>query len=67
MVIRVRVEQGVPDLSEFGDVYELGFGLGANQPPTSGVVKKDFQRKIIYQMSPQEVSLVVSSSIFLLF
>ncbi|KAL6131732.1 PREDICTED: methylesterase 17 [Fragaria vesca subsp. vesca] len=54
------VKDGVPDLSEFGDVYELGFGLGANQPPTSGVVKKDFQRKIIYQMSPQEDSTLAA-------
>jgi len=47
--------QGVPDLSSFGDVYELGFGLGPDQPPTSAIVKKEFQRKIIYQLSPQEV------------
>ena len=47
--------QGVPDLSSFGDVYELGFGLGPNQPPTSAVLKKEFQRKISFQLSPQEV------------
>lgn len=47
--------QGVPDLSSFGDVYELGFGLGPDQPPTSAIVKKEFQRKILYQLSPQEV------------
>ncbi|MBA0808758.1 hypothetical protein Gohar_024469, partial [Gossypium harknessii] len=46
--------KGVPDFSQFGDVYELGFGLGAEQPPTTAMVKKEFQRKIIYQMSPQE-------------
>ncbi|KAE8709787.1 Methylesterase 17 [Hibiscus syriacus] len=46
------VKDGVPDLSQFGDVYELGFGLGAEQPPTSAIVKKEFQCKIIYQMSP---------------
>lgn len=49
------MKQGVPDLSEFGDIYELGFGLGSNKPPTSAMIKKEFQRKIIYQMSPQEV------------
>lgn len=49
-------KQGVPDLSGFGDdVYQLGFGLGADQPPTSAIVKQELQRKIIYQMSPQEV------------
>ena len=53
----INVKQGVPDLSQFGDVYELGFGLGPEQPPTSAIVKKEFQRKIIYQMSPQEVIL----------
>ncbi|KAK9189709.1 hypothetical protein WN943_018308 [Citrus x changshan-huyou] len=50
------VKDGVPDLSGFGDdVYQLGFGLGADQPPTSAIVKQELQRKIIYQMSPQEV------------
>ncbi|PPR96068.1 hypothetical protein GOBAR_AA24599 [Gossypium barbadense] len=51
---------GVPDLSQFGDVYELGFGLGAEQPPTTAIVKKEFQRKIIYQMSPQEDSTLAA-------
>lgn len=55
------MEQGVPDLSEFGDVYEYGFGLGSDQPPTSGIIKKEAQRKIIYQMSPQEVSVLKSN------
>lgn len=50
------VEQGVPDLSEFGDVCEIGFGMGPDQPPTSLLIKKEFQRKIIYHMSPQEVN-----------
>ncbi|KAE8666541.1 Methylesterase 17 [Hibiscus syriacus] len=50
------VKDGIPDLSQFGDVYELGFGLGAEQPPTSAIVRKQFQRKIIYQMSPLEDS-----------
>ncbi|KAF8397096.1 hypothetical protein HHK36_016003 [Tetracentron sinense] len=54
------IKDGVPDLSEFGDVYDLGFGLGSDQPPTSAVVKKEFQRKIIYHMSPQEDSTLAS-------
>ena len=49
------LKQGVPDLSEFGDVYELGFGLGHDNPPTSALVKKEFQRKIAYHLSPHEV------------
>ncbi|CAK7340009.1 unnamed protein product [Dovyalis caffra] len=51
------IQDGVPDLSSFGDVYELGFGLGSDHPPTSAIVKKEFQRKIVYQMSPQEVDI----------
>ncbi|PRQ59660.1 putative carboxylesterase [Rosa chinensis] len=54
------VKDGVPNLSEFGDVYELGFELGADKPPTSGIVKKEVQRKIIYQMSPQEDSTLAA-------
>ncbi|GKU91234.1 hypothetical protein SLEP1_g5134 [Rubroshorea leprosula] len=50
------LKDGVPDLSEFGDVYDLGFGLGTDCPPTSALVKKHFQRTIIYHMSPQEDS-----------
>ncbi|EEF41593.1 conserved hypothetical protein [Ricinus communis] len=52
--------QGVPDLSSFGDVYEVGYGLGSEQPPTSAIVKKQFQRLIIYQMSPREDSTLAS-------
>ena len=48
-------EQGVPDLSSHGDVYEVEFGLGSNQPPTTAIIKREFQRKLLYQMSPQEV------------
>ncbi|XP_048231390.1 methylesterase 17 isoform X1 [Ricinus communis] len=52
------IQDGVPDLSSFGDVYEVGYGLGSEQPPTSAIVKKQFQRLIIYQMSPQEALLI---------
>ncbi|KAE9608778.1 hypothetical protein Lal_00020196 [Lupinus albus] len=51
---------GEPDLSEFGDVYKLGFGLGKDKPPTSALVKKEFQRKIIYQLSPHEDSTLAA-------
>ncbi|XP_044509493.1 methylesterase 17-like [Mangifera indica] len=53
-------KDGVPDLSQFGDVYAFRFGLGGNQPPTSAIVKKEFQRKIIYQMSPPEDSTLAA-------
>lgn len=54
------LKDGIPDLSEFGDVYELGFGLGTDKPPTSAVVKKEFQRKIIYHLSPHEDSILAA-------
>ncbi|KAK4778151.1 hypothetical protein SAY87_018338 [Trapa incisa] len=55
------VKDGVPDLSEFGDdVYDVSFGLGFDKPPTSAVLKKEFQRKIIYQMSPHEDSTLAA-------
>ncbi|XP_020229098.1 methylesterase 17 isoform X2 [Cajanus cajan] len=54
------LKDGVPDLSEYGDVYELGFGLGHDKPPTSALVKKEFQRKIIYPLSPHEDSTLAA-------
>ncbi|KAJ9539852.1 hypothetical protein OSB04_026358 [Centaurea solstitialis] len=48
------VKDGVPDLSEFGNVYDLEFGLGLDQPPTSAIIKKELQRKLVYHMSPLE-------------
>ncbi|PHU14138.1 hypothetical protein BC332_15343 [Capsicum chinense] len=54
---------GIPDLSEFGaavDVYDMWFGLGPQQPPTSAVIKTSLQRKIIYQMSPLEDSTLAA-------
>ncbi|XP_055832545.1 methylesterase 17 [Solanum dulcamara] len=57
------VKDGIPDLSEFGeaiDVYDMCFGLGPEQPPTSAVIKTSLQRKIIYQMSPLEDSTLAA-------
>ncbi|KAL2897938.1 Methylesterase 17 [Bienertia sinuspersici] len=48
------VKDGAPDLSEYDEAYDLGFGLGVDQPPTSAIIKKDLQRKILYQLSPLE-------------
>jgi len=54
------IKDGVPDLSEYGDVYDFEFGSGPDHPPTSLLVKKEFQRKIIYHMSPQEDSTLAA-------
>ncbi len=51
-------EDGVPDLSDFGDVQEVEFG--SDQLPISAIVKKEFQRKIIYNMSPLEDSTLAA-------
>lgn len=48
------IKDGAPDLSEFGEAYEFGFGMGRDQPPTTAIIKKELQRKILYQMSPLE-------------
>ncbi|KAG2305904.1 hypothetical protein Bca52824_025652 [Brassica carinata] len=48
------LKDGVPDLSEHGDVYELGFGLGSENPPTSALIKPEYRRKLLYHMSPQQ-------------
>ncbi|CAI9772150.1 unnamed protein product [Fraxinus pennsylvanica] len=56
-------EKGAPDLSEFGefgDVYDVGFGLGQDHPPTTLIFKKELQRKIIYQLSPREDSTLAA-------
>ncbi|XP_052139267.1 methylesterase 17-like [Oryza glaberrima] len=54
------IKDGVPDLSEHGDVYDLTFGLGADHPPTAVELRKEFQRMILYQQSPQEDSALAS-------
>ncbi|KAJ0718932.1 putative carboxylesterase [Helianthus annuus] len=54
------VKDGVPDLSEYGDAYDLQFALGVNQPPTSATVKKELQRKVIYPMAPPEDYILAS-------
>ncbi|KAL0452637.1 UNVERIFIED_CONTAM: Methylesterase 17 [Sesamum latifolium] len=57
------IKDGVPDLSEFGEVKEVsdvGFGLGEDHPPTTMMIKKEVQRKIVYQLSPQEDSTLAA-------
>ncbi|XP_019052674.1 PREDICTED: methylesterase 17-like isoform X2 [Nelumbo nucifera] len=48
------VKDGVPELFKTGDMCELRYGLGPDQPPTSIVIKKEFQHRMAYHMSPQE-------------
>ncbi|XP_021737911.1 methylesterase 17-like isoform X1 [Chenopodium quinoa] len=54
------VKDGAPDLSEYGEAYDLGFGLGMDQPPTSAIIKKELQRKILYQMTSIEDSTLAA-------
>ncbi|XP_008788157.2 methylesterase 17 [Phoenix dactylifera] len=51
---------GIPDLTKYGDVYELTFGLGRGHSPTSMALRKEFQRPILYQLSPEEDSTLAS-------
>lgn len=48
--------QGEPDLSSYGNVSEIEYGMGPDQPPTSVIMKEQFQRQIMYNMSPKEVT-----------
>ncbi|KAE8667468.1 Methylesterase 17 [Hibiscus syriacus] len=48
--------QGDPDLSMYGDVCKKIYGLGADQPATSMMIKEEFQRKILYHLSSKEDS-----------
>ncbi|XVF07280.1 hypothetical protein REPUB_Repub06bG0124800 [Reevesia pubescens] len=53
-------EDSVPDLSVYGDVNTMTYGLGADQPPTSMIIKEEFQRKILYHLSPKEDSTLAA-------
>lgn len=46
--------QGRPDLPNY--VYEKEYKLGINQPPTGIIMKEQFQRQLLYNLSPKEVS-----------
>ncbi|KAK6145716.1 hypothetical protein DH2020_022536 [Rehmannia glutinosa] len=57
------IKDGAPDLSGFGElneVFDIGFGLGQDHPPTTLMVKMELQRKIIYQLCPQEDSTLAA-------
>ena len=51
-------QQGAPDLSEFGDVYDLKFSLGDDRPPTSVALREEYQRTILYQQCSHEVNIM---------
>ncbi|GMN23329.1 hypothetical protein TIFTF001_000087 [Ficus carica] len=53
-------KDAAPDLSEYGDVNTYIYGSGPDQPPTSVIVKPEFQRQIFYDMSPIEDSILAS-------
>ncbi|CAB4312336.1 unnamed protein product [Prunus armeniaca] len=53
-------KDGKPDLSAFGNVVKFIYGLGPDQPPTSAIMKENFQHQILYQMSPLEDSTLAS-------
>uniref|UniRef100_A0A8I6Y538 AB hydrolase-1 domain-containing protein n=2 Tax=Hordeum vulgare subsp. vulgare TaxID=112509 RepID=A0A8I6Y538_HORVV len=55
------MKDGAPDLTEFGDVYELAFGLGMDHPPTSVALQTKYQRMILSQESPPEDSELASA------
>ncbi|CAL1392690.1 unnamed protein product [Linum trigynum] len=49
------VLDGTPDLSRYGEkAYELGFGKGTNNPPTSAKVATHLLREVVYNTSPPE-------------
>ncbi|KAJ7959948.1 Methylesterase 17 [Quillaja saponaria] len=53
-------KDGDPDISEYGDISELEYMLGPDKPPTSVIIEQQFQRNILYHMSPMEDSTLAS-------
>ncbi|XP_059428964.1 methylesterase 17-like [Corylus avellana] len=53
-------KDGQPDLSSFGNVSEIEYGMGPDEPPTSVKIKEQFQRQILYNMSPKEDAILAS-------
>jgi hypothetical protein len=47
--------QAEPDLSSYGNVSEIEYGMGPDEAPTSVIMKEQFRRQILYNMSPKEV------------
>ncbi|XP_011041773.1 PREDICTED: methylesterase 17-like [Populus euphratica] len=53
-------KDGDPDVSEYGEIADLEYGMGLDEPPTSVIIKEEFQKRILYQMSPKEDSILAS-------
>ncbi|KAJ6885125.1 hypothetical protein NC652_031968 [Populus alba x Populus x berolinensis] len=54
------MEQGDPDVSEYGEVADLEYGMGLDQPPTSIIIKEEFQKRLLYHMSTREDTILAS-------
>ncbi|KAL9380179.1 hypothetical protein Peur_028661 [Populus x canadensis] len=54
------MEQGDPDVTEYGEVADLEYGMGLDQPPTSIIIKEEFQKRLLYHMSPKEDTILPS-------
>ncbi|KAG9153342.1 hypothetical protein Leryth_018056 [Lithospermum erythrorhizon] len=51
------INYGAPDFSKYGgasNIFDVNFGLGPEKRATSILMRKEFQRQIYYNMSPQE-------------
>ncbi|XP_058075392.1 methylesterase 17-like isoform X2 [Magnolia sinica] len=46
--------------SDFLEMYEIWFGLGPDKPPTSILLKKEYQRQLLYNLSPVEDSTLAA-------
>ena len=57
------MEQGDPDVSEYGEVADLEYGTGLDQPPTTIIIKELFQKRLLYHMSPGEVNFQCTRTI----
>ncbi|ERN12827.1 hypothetical protein AMTRI_Chr11g98080 [Amborella trichopoda] len=60
--LTAMVHKGLPsDTKErFGDLWEFGYGLGPDKPPTSIMFLREKQREALYQLSPDEDSTLAS-------
>ncbi|XP_061945717.1 methylesterase 17-like [Populus nigra] len=54
------IKDGDPDVSEYGEVADLEYGMGLDQPPTSIIIKEEFQKRLLYHMSPKEDTILPS-------
>uniref|UniRef100_A0A0C9S8Q3 TSA: Wollemia nobilis Ref_Wollemi_Transcript_3974_1264 transcribed RNA sequence n=1 Tax=Wollemia nobilis TaxID=56998 RepID=A0A0C9S8Q3_9CONI len=51
------VKQGIPDVLKVSEFYH---GFGPDHPPTSTRIRREFQREILYQLSPPEDAALAS-------